>query len=467
MQFMNKQIKHYVALFIIFLLLSLLILANFNSQIATLKSENTLNLLLLELHKQDSDISQLILKSHSNLNQNFDELAHAQKALTEQIDSLKLLLNTSNIKNINDSISSDNLHSLYQKRLNQIEEFKSLHASINNSLRYLPKLEQQIRNKLDNKKFSLLIQTIDNIVINALGLKIFTEARIAQKNNNIILSLEKMKPGTNEESKELIKLFIWHAYKYQALRKEMNLLIPLLINNPLAAELDKLEKIIGKIQFDKIYKTKKMRFYILIYAGLLSVIVVAFLINRRYLINNVLRHKKLSERDQLTNLNNRRSFIFNLELALKNSIKNNSHGAIIFIDLDGFKAINDTLGHQAGDKVLITIADRLSLIESKFSQNSLELNIARLGGDEFVILVELNTPDLDKYTIEQVAQEVVNKCAHPLPDELHAADLSASVGICVFPQHGIDITLLLNNADKAMYHSKRKGKNCYTFYQGS
>jgi len=467
MQFMNKQIKHYIALFFIFLLLSLLIWTNFNSQISTLKSESALNVLLLELHKQDSDISQLILKSHSNLNSNFDELAHAQKALTEQIESLKLLLNTNNIQNINESISGDNLYFLYKKRLNQIEKFKSLHANINNSLRYLPKLEQQIRSQLDNKKFSLLIQTIDNIVINALGLKVFTEARIAQKNHRILLSLEKMTPDTNEQSRELISLFIWHAYKYQDLRKEMNLLIPQLINNPLAIELDKLEKIIGKIQFDKIYKTKKMRFYILIYAGLLSVIVVAFLINRRYLINNVLRHKKLSERDQLTNLNNRRSFIFNLELALKNSTKNNNHGAIIFIDLDGFKEINDTLGHQAGDKVLITIANRLTGIESKFCKNSLELNIARLGGDEFVILVELNCPDFDKSIIEQVAQEVVMQCAITLPDELKNADLSASVGICLFPQQGTDITLLLNNADKAMYHSKRKGKNCYTFYQSS
>ena len=247
----------------------------------------------------------------------------------------------------------------------------------------------------------------------------------------------------------------------------MNLLIPQLINNPLAAELDKLDKIIGKIQFDKIYKTKKIRFYILIYAGLLSVLIVAFLINRRYLINNVLRHKKLSERDQLTNLNNRRSFIFNLELALKNSRKNNSHGAIIFIDLDGFKEINDTLGHQAGDKVLLTIASRLSFIENKFSKDSLELNIARLGGDEFVVLIERNSSDFDHNIIEQIAQEIVKQCAITLPDELKNADLSASVGICLFPQQGTDITLLLNNADKAMYHSKRKGKNCYTFYQGN
>jgi diguanylate cyclase (GGDEF)-like protein len=462
---MNKQIKHYIALFFIFLLLSLLIWTNFNSQISTLKSESALNVLLLELHKQDSDISQLILKSHSNLNPNFDELASAQKTLTEQISRLKVLLNSPEIKNLNDSISNDNLYSLYNKRLNQIEKFKSLHANVNNSLRYLPKLEQQIRNKLDNQESSLLIQTVDNIVINALGLKIFTEASIAQKNNRTLVSLEKMIADTNEESSELISLFIWHAYKYQDLRKEMNLLIPQLINNPLATELDKLEKAIGKLQFDKIYETKKMRFYILIYAGLLSVIVVAFLINRRYLINNVLRHKKLSERDQLTNLNNRRSFIFNLELALKNVTKHNSHGAIIFIDLDGFKAINDTLGHQAGDKVLITIAERLSGIENKFSKSPLELNIARLGGDEFVILVELNCPDFDKNIIEQVAQEVVMQCALPLPDELSNADLSASVGICVFPKQGTDITLLLNNADKAMYHSKRKGKNCYTFYQ--
>jgi len=465
MLFMSKQIKHYIVLFVIFLLLSLLIWANFNSQINTLKSESKLNLLLLEIHKQDSDISQLILKSHSNLNQNFDNLANAQKNLTTQINSLTLLLKQLKIKSINNSISSDNLYSLYQKRLTQIEKFKSLHANINNSLRYLPKLEQQIRSLLDHQTHSVLIQTIDNIVINALGLQIFTEVRMSKRTSVMVLNLEKMVINTKGETKKLINSFIWHTRKYQNLKNDMNVLIPQLINNPLANELDKLEKIIGGMQFKKIYKTKKMRFYILIYAGLVSVIVIAFLINRRYLLNKVMRHKKLSERDQLTNLNNRRSFIFNLELALRNLETYGSSGALIFIDLDGFKEINDTLGHQAGDEVLKFIAKRLSIIEKEFNTNALELNVARLGGDEFVILLEQKTTHSELEIILEIAQQVIAQCAAPLPGQLQNTDLSASLGISLFPQHGTDVTLLLNNADKAMYHSKRKGKNCYTFYQ--
>jgi diguanylate cyclase (GGDEF)-like protein len=195
--------------------------------------------------------------------------------------------------------------------------------------------------------------------------------------------------------------------------------------------------------------------------------VIAFLINRRYLIDKVMRHKKLSERDQLTSLNNRRSFIFNLELALKNLATYQSSGALIFIDLDGFKAINDNLGHQAGDEVLKLIAKRLSKIESEFNNNTLELNVARLGGDEFVILIEQKTVQSELEIILEIAQQVIIQCAAPLPDQLHNADLSASLGISLFPQHGTDVTLLLNNADKAMYHSKRKGKNCYTFYQAN
>ena len=112
---MNKQIKHYIALFFIFILLSLFIWSNFNAQINTLKSENSLNLLLLELHKQDSDISQLVLKNHSNLNQRFDALAQAQTKLTNQIEHLRLLLHTNNIDNINESISGDNLYLLPEK----------------------------------------------------------------------------------------------------------------------------------------------------------------------------------------------------------------------------------------------------------------------------------------------------------------------------------------------------------------
>ncbi|PAJ74510.1 hypothetical protein CJF42_10090 [Pseudoalteromonas sp. NBT06-2] len=194
------------------------------------------------------------------------------------------------------------MYLLYKKRLNQIEKFKSLHASINNSLRYLPKLELQIRNLLDQHEHSLLIQTIDSIVINALSLQIFTEKIIVQRSNLMAQNLEKMALNTNEDNKKLIKSLNWHAQKYQRLKNEMNLLVIKLINNSLAIELDILEQKLNHTQFIKIYKTKKMRFYVLIYAGLVSVIVITFLINRRYLINKVMRHKKLSERDQLTNL---------------------------------------------------------------------------------------------------------------------------------------------------------------------
>nr|WP_252097579.1 GGDEF domain-containing protein [Pseudoalteromonas sp. NBT06-2] len=159
--------------------------------------------------------------------------------------------------------------------------------------------------------------------------------------------------------------------------------------------------------------------------------------------------------------------MFNLELALNNLATYQSSGAIIFIDLDGFKKINDTLGHLAGDKVLKLIAKRLLIIENEFNSNALELNVARLGGDEFVILIEQKTVKSGLEVILEIAQQVITQCAAPLPGQLQNTDLSASLGISLFPQHGTDVTLLLNNADKAMYHSKRKGKNCYTFYQTS
>jgi len=142
--------------------------------------------------------------------------------------------------------------------------------------------------------------------------------------------------------------------------------------------------------------------------------------------------------------------------------------AILFIDLDHFKRVNDTLGHPVGDKVLITVAERLrsvlrhSDVVSRSSAEQPNSIISRLGGDEFTILsASFSTLD----NIANLAERITQTIEHPIIVDKQTITLSASVGISVYPDDSDNIDDLLKNADTAMYEAKEKGRNNYQFFQ--
>lgn len=163
----------------------------------------------------------------------------------------------------------------------------------------------------------------------------------------------------------------------------------------------------------------------------------------------------LAHYDGLTALPNRFLFKEYLDLALRNAKRNGKKFAVFFLDLDKFKEINDTLGHDAGDHVLREIARRL--------RNCLRNSdkIARMGGDEFYVLIE----DLsDGRYASDVAQKLLDESLRPVRVGDHDCRLSVSIGISVFPEDGDDEQTLLKNADSAMYRAKDLGKNGYQFF---
>jgi diguanylate cyclase (GGDEF)-like protein len=127
----------------------------------------------------------------------------------------------------------------------------------------------------------------------------------------------------------------------------------------------------------------------------------------------------------------------------------------VFLDLDGFKAVNDGLGHAAGDAVLQTMAERL-----RAGTRSSDL-VARIGGDEFTVLVQ-NLARADDAAL--VARALLDRLARPCRADEHDVALSASAGISVYPDDGTDADTLLRNADLAMYRAKQEGKNTYRFF---
>jgi len=189
-------------------------------------------------------------------------------------------------------------------------------------------------------------------------------------------------------------------------------------------------------------------------------------IQRRVLLFSDITAKKQSEEmlwrqanfDALTGLPNRNLFRDHLSQELRKAKRTSAPLALMFLDLDGFKYVNDTLGHDMGDVLLKAAADRLNSCIRESDA------VARLGGDEFtVILSELQ----DTGSVERVAGAILSKLATPfcLGDEI--VYVSASIGITLYPEDGTEIEDLLKNADQAMYAAKQEGRNRYHYFTSS
>ena len=172
------------------------------------------------------------------------------------------------------------------------------------------------------------------------------------------------------------------------------------------------------------------------------------------------RIKKLAFYDPLTGLPNRRMLLDRLKKALNTALRHHQTGALLFLDLDHFKNLNDSLGHDAGDELLKQVAKRLQ------SQLRQEDTAARLGGDEFIILLTDLGPDTD--TALRHTRVVAEKIQEVLSQEFHLKNhtyrLSLSIGITLFPQANSRINDLIKQADTALYRAKSLGRNQFQFF---
>jgi len=184
--------------------------------------------------------------------------------------------------------------------------------------------------------------------------------------------------------------------------------------------------------------------------------------------------------DPLTSLPNRRSFNEQLARIIKHCQRRDSIAALLFIDLDNFKRINDSIGHSRGDHLLVEIARRLTNelrqddAISYFTENSAEekggpdaqqkthdAEIARLGGDEFTVVLA-DVEDVD--SVERVARRILGTLSQPIPLQSHNPVVTPSIGIAIYPTDGTDPDTLVRNADTAMYAAKSDGRGRYRFY---
>ncbi|MBP2168274.1 diguanylate cyclase (GGDEF)-like protein [Erwinia toletana] len=167
--------------------------------------------------------------------------------------------------------------------------------------------------------------------------------------------------------------------------------------------------------------------------------------------------EQLATHDPLTQLPNRIQLEKRLDLAIRQATQRNSHFALMLMDIDGFKAVNDAYGHHVGDRLLTCVAERL------LSRLNVRHTLARLGGDEFVLLLE----DAGADDAAQLAATLVRAIEEPFIMARYHVSVSLSIGIALFPNDGIEQHDLMLNADMAMYHTKHSGRNGWHFFEPS
>lgn len=164
----------------------------------------------------------------------------------------------------------------------------------------------------------------------------------------------------------------------------------------------------------------------------------------------------LAYHDVLTGLPNRVLFQDRMQQAITQAKRDKTHFALLFVDLDGFKNVNDTLGHAGGDQLLKIIADRLRASVRDGD------TVARLSGDEFTVLLRDAS---DVMGLKRVASDIIQRISQPCAVFESYASVTASVGISLYPEHAQGVEKLMIYADEAMYRAKESGKNTYQFYQ--
>jgi len=166
---------------------------------------------------------------------------------------------------------------------------------------------------------------------------------------------------------------------------------------------------------------------------------------------------RLTNQDTLTGLPNRNLLLDRIAQALALARRQDCMAAVMFLDLDRFKTVNDTLGHETGDRLLVVVSERLKACLREGD------TVARIGGDEFVVVLP-NIADNDLGRINNVAEKLLKSLASPIQIDEHELFVSASLGISLYPRDGEDAPTVLKHADVAMYRAKDEGRNNHQFF---
>ncbi len=306
---------------------------------------------------------------------------------------------------------------------------------------HLKQQSEQLKNELDQAK-SIAYLTLDSL---DLGVLVLNDELEIQHCNAFLKKL------FNPQSDCLV-----HG------ESVLMLALLLSLNGQLESNEDKNE-ILKLLEEDLIHNYKKLRLVTQSQAVYELTCVDLGSAGYSIVFNDITDHIRTKEKiefiahhDPLTKLPNRILFSDRLNQAISRCQRSNTGAAFMLLDLDHFKEVNDSLGHAAGDCLLIQVADKLtSLVRNTDT-------VARIGGDEFVIILQ----DIDRQHVEKLARKMINQLGKPIKLENGEATIGISIGCCLIPDHGIAEDDLFKKADSAMYVVKESGRNNVNFFDG-
>ncbi|WP_049794782.1 EAL domain-containing protein [Aliarcobacter butzleri] len=354
----------------------------------------------------------------------------------EKINNTKIEYSKLEYKNFLNKIETElnNINNINLKRQKNLS-FILFVASIFLLCSFIYTYQKSLKTKNELNAFKYAVANSDNSIV------------ITDENRNILYVNEAFEKATGYTKDEMIG---------QNPRILKSGLLPAEFYKNINAILDRGEKWIGE------FKNKKKNGEIYYETASITPIILNENI-KGYLaikldVTDYIKEKEkvefLAYHDSLTMLPNRRSLQIRVEKIIEDSFKNNKKFALLFIDLDGFKVINDVLGHDTGDKLLKEVSLRFKNI---FDGNSL---VFRIGGDEFAIIFEYENDDL----IILNAQYIIKNLNETIVIGNNSLHIGCSIGIARYPLDGDDLVSLLKHSDTAMYKAKQKSKNRYEFY---
>ncbi len=439
--FLKKRVDAVFVLIFLFVF-SLIILFAYQQYVNTDIEKNDKYILgVIRLASYNQEIDNIMMKTYRDTSTN--KIIELTKAFYKEL----LVFKSNKTQVLFDDelyILIEELRTQYSKKVNLVEGFKTLNAKNENLIYYLYELQGAInREKNGNIQIEKLLR---DILFKVGQVFIGKEVKVLYLDRDL-LSLNLHRSGD-----------INIDYFYQSTKQllaNIELLNKYLKENEildLDLTIESLDILLErKLQYDK--KMKDMIGFIFFIFSLIILIILVYTYSR--VRKNRVEIFYLAYHDTLTKLPNREKFENYMNDLIARKSKDKKRFIILFIDLDRFKVINDTLGHDVGDKMLIVLAKRISKMLEK------DTLLARIGGDEFVAIVE-NGTKIDE--IDILAAELASVIRNPIHIGEYSLHTSASIGIAKYPEDGENKSTLLKHADSAMYHAKENGGDTYAFY---
>ena len=458
------------------------------TQAIDLDAQNRVILNLRELEKLDADWSVNILRSHIGLNPDYDPLtaplARMQQLRGELAQALALA------RGPEASVAYRDLVRAMQEKEELVEQFKSQNAVLRNSLVYIPPAIADLKTELNGIERALvpartvlaLDAALNTLLTDLLRYNLLPDPQLGAHIQHTIGAMMVLRAWFSPSMRERIVEIERHAQAILRLRLLENQVERRIDDTATAARMDQLANVFDQ-SFDQVQiDRQRFRSYLFAYSGVLLLLLVYFArrlrnsyriigkVNRDLKAANETLELRVAERtaaleskseqleqlamyDGLTGLFNYGQFTQLLERALVRAARRNGSVVVMFIDLDGFKAVNDNFGHATGNVVLQMVARR---VQDKLRKEDV---LARLGGDEFVILLEEVRDREGALRVAELAlaeiRAIDDAAGHPVA-------ISASIGVSSAQgQEGLarGAAALLADADQAMYAAKKGGKN--------